>query len=258
MTDNNQFQRTEMLIGEEALERLKKSAVLVFGLGGVGSYVCEALVRAGVGKLEIVDKDVVDITNINRQLIALHSTIGRAKADVEAERLMDINPSLDLTARKCFYLPENSDEFDFGKFDYVVDAIDTVTGKLELVEQAQRAGVPVISCMGAGNKMDPTAFEVADIYETSVCPLARVMRRELKKRGIQRLKVVYSKEPAMTPLDDMSISCRTHCICPPGTARKCTQRRQVPGSNAFVPSAAGLILAGEVVKDLSGYSAGLE
>lgn len=226
MTDNNQFQRTEMLIGEEALERLKKSAVLVFGLGGVGSYVCEALVRAGVGKLEIVDKDVVDITNINRQLIALHSTIGRAKADVEAERLMDINPSLDLTARKCFYLPENSDEFDFGKFDYVVDAIDNVTAKLDIIEKSKKAGTKVISSMGTGNKLDPSAFRIADIEDTKICPLARIMRKELRKRGINGVKVLYSKEE------------------PKGNGGR------TPASISFVPSVAGLLIAKTVIDDL--------
>lgn len=226
MRDNNQFQRTEMLIGEEALERLKKSAVLVFGLGGVGSYVCEALVRAGVGKLEIVDKDVVDITNINRQLIALHSTIGRAKADVEAERLMDINPSLDLTARKCFYLPENSDEFDFGKFDYVVDAIDNVTAKLDIIEKSKKAGTKVISSMGTGNKLDPSAFRIADIEDTKICPLARVMRKELRKRGINGVKVLYSQEE------------------PKGSGGR------TPASISFVPSVAGLLIAKTVIDDL--------
>ena len=226
MTDNNQFQRTEMLIGEEALERLKKSAVLVFGLGGVGSYVCEALVRAGVGKLEIVDKDVVDITNINRQLIALHSTIGRAKADVEAERLMDINPSLDLTARKCFYLPENSDEFDFGKFDYVVDAIDNVTAKLDIIEKSKKAGTKVISSMGTGNKLDPSAFRIADIEDTKICPLARIMRKELRKRGINGVKVLYSQEE------------------PKGNGGR------TPARISFVPSVAGLLIAKTVIDDL--------
>lgn len=226
MTDNNQFQRTEMLIGEEALERLKKSAVLVFGLGGVGSYVCEALVRAGVGKLEIADKDVVDITNINRQLIALHSTIGRAKADVEAERLMDINPSLDLTARKCFYLPENSDEFDFGKFDYVVDAIDNVTAKLDIIEKSKKAGTKVISSMGTGNKLDPSAFRIADIEDTKICPLARIMRKELRKRGINGVKVLYSQEE------------------PKGSGGR------TPASISFVPSVAGLLIAKTVIDDL--------
>ena len=254
----NQFSRTQLLFGQEGMEKLYHARVAVFGIGGVGGYTVEALARSGIGELDLIDDDRVCLTNVNRQIFATRKTVGQYKVDVAEERILEINPKAVVHQYKTFYGPQTAELFDFTRFDYVVDAIDTVTGKLELVEQAQRAGVPVISCMGAGNKMDPTACEVADIYETSVCPLARVMRRELKKRGIQRLKVVYSKEPAMTPLDDMSISCRTHCICPPGTARKCTQRRQVPGSNAFVPSAAGLILAGEVVKDLSGYSAGLE
>lgn len=190
------------------------------------------------------------LTNINRQIFALHSTVGQYKVDVAKDRILEINPKAEVRTYKTFYTPETVDQFDFTLYDYIVDAIDTVTGKLELVMQAEKAGVPIISCMGAGNKMDPTAFEVADIYETSICPLARVMRQELRKRGVKGLKVVYSREPAMTPIDDMATSCRTNCICPPGTARKCTQRRQVPGSNAFVPSVAGLIIAGEVVKDL--------
>lgn len=246
----NQFSRTELLFGKEGMDRLYGSRVAIFGIGGVGGYTAEALARSGVGALDLIDDDRVCLTNINRQIFALHSTVGQYKVDVAKDRILEINPKAEVRAYKTFYTPETADQFDFTLYDYVVDAIDTVTGKLELVMQAERAGVPIISCMGAGNKMDPTAFEVADIYETSICPLARVMRQELRKRGVKGLKVVYSKEPAMTPIDDMAISCRTHCICPPGTARKCTQRRQVPGSNAFVPSVAGLIIAGEVVKDL--------
>lgn len=247
------FVRTELLLGRDAIERLQQARVAVFGLGGVGGYVVEALARSGVGALDLIDHDTVSVSNLNRQIFALHSTIGRDKADVAKERVLDINPDIQVTLWKTFYLPDTADQFDLTQYDYIVDAIDTVTGKLELIEQAQRAGTPIISSMGAGNKMDASAFEVTDIYKTSVCPLARVMRRELKKRGIKKLKVVYSKEPPITPLDDMSISCRTHCICPPGTARKCTQRRQVPGSNAFVPAAVGLIVAGEVVKDLTAW-----
>ena len=246
----NQFSRTQLLFGEEGMEKLYRARVAVFGIGGVGGYTVEALARSGIGTLDLIDDDRVCLTNLNRQIIATRKTIGQYKVDVAEQRILEINPDAVVHTHKTFYTPQTAEQFDFTQYDYVVDAIDTVTGKLELVEQAQKAGVPIISSMGAGNKMDPTAFEVADIYETSVCPLARVMRRELKKRGIPHLKVVYSKEPAMTPLDDMSISCRAHCICPPGTARKCTQRRQVPGSNAFVPSVAGLIIAGEVVKDL--------
>lgn len=190
------------------------------------------------------------MTNLNRQLLATRKTVGQYKVDVAEQRIHEINPDAVVHTYKTFYAPQTAEQFGFTRYDYVVDAIDTVTGKLELAEQAQKTGTPIINSMGAGNKMDAAAFEVTDIYKTSVCPLARVIRRELKKRGVRTLKVVYSKEPPMTPLDDMSISCRTHCICPPGTARKCTQRRQVPGSNAFVPSVVGLILAGEVVKDL--------
>jgi tRNA A37 threonylcarbamoyladenosine dehydratase len=210
----------------------------------------EALVRSGVGAIDLIDDDKVCLTNLNRQIYATRKTVGKYKIDVAEERIHEINPDAVVTKHQTFYTPETAEQFDFTQYDYVVDAIDTVTGKIALVMNAKEAGVPIISSMGAGNKMDPTAFEVADIYKTSVCPLAKVMRRELKKRGVKKLKVVYSKEPAMTPIDDMAISCRTHCICPPGTARKCTQRRQVPGSNAFVPSVVGLIIAGEVIKDL--------
>ena len=247
----DQFSRTQLLLGQEGMERLYRARVAVFGIGGVGGYTVEALARSGVGALDLIDDDRVCLTNLNRQILATRETVARYKVDVAEERVRTINPKAAIQTYKTFYGPETAGQFDFSRYDYVVDAIDTVTGKLALVEQAERAGVPIISCMGAGNKMDPTAFEVADIYETSVCPLARVMRRELKELGIRKLKVVYSREPAMAPIEDMSISCRAHCICPPGTARKCTQRRQVPGSNAFVPAVAGLILAGEVVKDLA-------
>lgn len=250
----NQFSRTQLQFGADGMEKLYQSRVAVFGIGGVGGYTVEALARSGIGTLDIIDDDRVCLTNVNRQIFATRKTVGQYKVDVAEVRILEINPKAVVHKYKTFYSPETADQFDFTQYDYVVDAIDTVTGKLELVEQAQKAGVPIISSMGAGNKVDPTAFEVADIYATSVCPLARVMRRELKKRGIQNLKVVYSKEPPLTPIDDMTISCRTHCICPPGTARKCTQRRQVPGSNAFVPSVVGLIIAGEVVKDLSGFT----
>ena len=248
----NQFSRTQLLLGQEGMEKLFQARVAVFGIGGVGGYTVEALARSGVGTLDLIDDDRICLTNLNRQIFATHKTVGQYKVDIAQQRILEINPKAVVHTYKTFYAPQTAELFDFSQYDYVVDAIDTVTGKLELVEQAEKAGVPIISSMGAGNKMDPTAFEVADIYETSVCPLARVMRRELKRRGIKKLKVVYSKEPPMTPIDDMSISCSTHCICPPGTARKCTQRRQVPGSNAFVPSVVGLIIAGEVVKDLTG------
>ncbi|SBV96875.1 conserved hypothetical protein [uncultured Eubacteriales bacterium] len=249
----NQFSRTQLLFGRDGMDALSKARVAVFGIGGVGGYTVEALARSGVGTLDLIDDDKVCLTNLNRQLFATRKTVGQYKVDVARERVLDINPNAVVTTYKTFYMPDTASQFDFTQYDYVVDAIDTVTGKLELVMQAERSGTPIISCMGAGNKMDPTAFEVADIYKTSMCPLARIMRKELKKRGVKKLKVVYSKEEAMTPIDDMSISCRTNCICPPGTARKCTQRRQVPGSNAFVPSVAGLILAGEVLKDLAKF-----
>ena len=224
----------------------------VFGVGGVGGYTVEALARSGVGHFVLVDDDKVCLTNINRQIIATRSSVGKYKVDVMKERILDINPKAEVEVYKCFYLPENADDFDFSKYSYVVDAVDTVTAKIEIIMRAKACNVPVISCMGAGNKLDPTKFRVADIYKTNMCPLAKVMRREMKKRGVKKLKVVYSEEKSLRPLEDMSISCRTNCICPPGAARKCTERRDIPGSVAFVPSVAGLILAGEVIKDLSG------
>ena len=248
----NQFSRTELLLGKDAMERLAASRVAVFGIGGVGGYVCEALVRSGVGAIDLVDDDRVCLTNLNRQLIATRKTVGRLKTEVMQERIQEINPNVKVQLHTCFFLPENAGSFSFADYDYVVDAVDTVSAKLALVEQCARTHTPIISCMGAGNKLDPTAFRVADIYETRVDPLARVMRRELKKRGIRKLKVVYSEEQPLRPIEDMAISCRAHCICPPGTKRHCTDRRDIPGSIAFVPSVAGLILAGEVVKDLAG------
>ena len=246
------FSRTELLVGKPAMERLAQARVAVFGIGGVGGYTVEALARSGVGTLDLIDDDKVCLTNINRQIIATRKTVGQYKVEAAAERIHDINPDCKVNVYKTFYTPETASQFDFNQYDYVVDAIDTVTGKLELIEQATKAGTRIISCMGAGNKIHADKLEVTDIYKTSGCPLARVMRYELRKRRIRKLKVVYSKEPAMTPIDDMAISCRQNCICPPGTARKCTQRRQVPGSTAFVPAVAGLIIAGEVVKDLTG------
>lgn len=246
----NRFSRTELLIGQEGMERLRDARVAVFGIGGVGGYTVEALARSGVGTLDLIDDDKVCLTNINRQIYATTKTVGKYKVDVAKERILEINPEAKVNIYKTFYLPDTAEQFDFSQYDYIVDAIDTVSGKLQLVVQAEKADVPIISSMGAGNKMDPTAFQVADIYKTSVCPLAKVMRRELKKRGIDHLKVVYSKEKPLVPIDDMAISCKTNCICPPGTERTCTQRRQVPGSTAFVPSVVGLIIAGEVVKDL--------
>lgn len=246
----NQYSRTELLFGKEAMEKLWRSRVAVFGIGGVGGYAVEALARSGIGALDLIDDDKVCLTNINRQIYATRKTVGKHKVDIAAERIAEINPAITVKTYKTFYTPKTAEQFDFKQYDYIIDAIDTVTGKIELVLQAQKSGVPIISSMGAGNKLDPTAFEVADVYETSICPLARVMRRELKKRNVPALKVVYSKEPPMTPIEDMAISCKAHCICPPGTVRKCTERRQVPGSNAFVPSVVGLIIAGEVLKDL--------
>ena len=247
----NQFSRTELLLGKEAMDALARSRVAVFGLGGVGGYVCEALVRSGVGAFDLVDDDRVCLTNLNRQIIATRETVGRFKAEVMRERIQQINPQADVKVHLCFFLPENADEFSFADYDYVVDAVDTVSAKLELAVKCAESGTPLISCMGAGNKLDPTAFRVADIYKTRVDPLARVMRHELRKRGIKKLKVVYSEEPPLRPIEDAAVSCRTHCICPPGTERRCTERRDIPGSTAFVPSVAGLILAGEVIKDLT-------
>lgn len=246
----NQFSRTQLLLGQKAMDRLAASRVAVFGIGGVGGYVCEALVRSGIGAFDLIDDDKVCLTNINRQIIATRTTIGKYKVDVMKERMLDINPKADINVHKCFFLPENSDDFDFEKYDYVVDAVDTVTAKLEIIMKAKKHNIPVISAMGAGNKLDPSAFMVADIYDTKICPLARVMRRELKKRNVDSLKVVYSQEKPTRPIEDMSVSCRSNCVCPPGAAHKCTERRDIPGSTAFVPSVAGLIIAGEIVKDL--------
>ncbi|MCI5910130.1 MAG: tRNA threonylcarbamoyladenosine dehydratase [Oscillospiraceae bacterium] len=246
----NRFSRTEILFGNEAMEKLAGSRVAVFGVGGVGGYTVEALARSGVGTIDIIDDDKVCLTNINRQILATTKTIGKYKVDVAEERILDINPKCKVIKHQTFYMPDSADEFEFEKYDYIVDAIDTVTAKIDLVMKANQYKVPIISAMGAGNKTDPTAFEVADIYKTSVCPLARVMRYELRKRKIKKLKVVYSKETPIKPIDDMASSCRTHCVCPPGTARKCTQRRDIPGSTSFVPSVVGLIIAGEVIKDI--------
>ncbi len=247
----NQFSRTELLFGKEAMERISGSRVAVFGIGGVGGYAVEALARSGVGTLDLIDDDRICLTNLNRQIYALRSTVGKYKVDAAEERIHDICPDIRVNTYKCFYMPETADRFGFSEYDYVIDAIDTVTGKLEIIKRAKAANVPVISAMGAGNKLDPSAFRVADIYETKVCPLARVMRYELRKLGIKNVKVVYSEEKPIKPIEDMEISCRNHCICPPGTARKCTVRRDIPGSNAFVPSAAGLLIASEVIRDIA-------
>ena len=252
----DQFSRTELLLGKEAMEKLASARVAIFGIGGVGGYAAEGLVRSGIGALDLIDDDKVCLTNLNRQIIATRKTVGKYKVDVMQERIFEINPNAAVTTYKTFYTPETSGEFDFTRYDYIVDAIDTVTGKIEMIVRADQANTPIISSMGAGNKLNPAAFEVTDIYKTSVCPLARVMRRELKARGIRKLKVVYSKEPAMTPIESGENSCSRHCVCPPGTARTCTRRRQIPGSMAFVPSVAGLIIAGEIVKDLTGIGNG--
>ncbi len=241
------------MFGREGMEKLANARVAVFGIGGVGGFTVEALVRSGVGTVDVIDDDKVCLTNINRQILATRKTVGQYKVDVCEERMKEINPKVIINKHRTFFMPDTACQFDFSTYDYVVDAIDTVTGKLALVEAAEKTGTPMISSMGAGNKLDPTAFEVTDIYKTSVCPLAKVMRRELKKRGIRKLKVVYSREIPIKPLEDMAVSCRENCICPPGTERKCTQRRAIPSSNAFVPSVVGLIIAGEVIKDLIGF-----
>ncbi|MCR5296073.1 MAG: tRNA threonylcarbamoyladenosine dehydratase [Clostridiales bacterium] len=245
----NPFSRTQLLLGQEAMEHLSRCRVAVFGIGGVGGYTVEGLARSGVGALDLIDDDRVCLTNLNRQLLATHKTVGKYKADVAEERVREINPDCRVTTYKTFYLPDTREMFDFTQYDYVVDAIDTVTGKLALIEQAHAAGTPIISAMGAGNKLDPTAFRVADIYKTSVCPLARIIRSECRKRGIQHLKVVYSTEPPIRPLEDPAVRCQPDGDCPPDT-RKSAGRRDIPGSTAFVPSVAGLIIAGEVVRDL--------
>ena len=236
-----QFLRTEMLLGSEALTRLQSARVAVFGLGGVGGYVVEALARSGVGSLDLIDSDTVSVSNLNRQILATHSTVGMLKVDAARNRVLDINPACNVKTWPVFYTPDTADAFDFTQYDYIVDAIDTVTGKLALVERAKAAGTPIICCMGTGNKLDASAFQVADISKTTMCPLARVMRKELSKRGIRHLKVVYSQEEALTPT---------------GWEEEAAAlgKRQIPGSVAFVPGAAGLLLAGEVVRDLTGFS----
>lgn len=240
----DQFSRTELLLGREAMERLSKCRVAVFGIGGVGGYVCEALARSGIGTFDLVDDDKVCLSNLNRQIIATMKTVGQYKTEVMKERILDINPEAVVNTHNCFFLPENASQFPFDKYDYVVDAIDTVTAKIELVMQCQKTGVPIMSSMGAGNKLDPTKFRVADIYKTQMDPLAKVMRRELKKRGVKKLKVVYSEEEPITPVTDPD------AVCPSGMDIHSSVRRSIPGSTAFVPSVAGLIIAGEVIKDL--------
>lgn len=246
----DEFARSELLLGKDNMNRLADAKVCVFGVGGVGGYVVEALARAGIGSFLLVDNDTICLTNINRQIIATHQTIDQYKVDVMKNRILDINPNAQIEIRKCFYLPENAHEFDFSEYSYVVDAVDTVTAKLEIIQKAKEAGTPVISSMGTGNKMDPTKFEVADIYKTSMCPLAKVMRHECKKRGIKQLKVVYSTEAPMKPLAENKESFQQEKLANPEKDHIMKGRRDTPGSLSFVPSVAGLIIASEVVKDL--------
>lgn len=247
----NQFSRTELLLGGDAMEKLAQARVAIFGIGGVGSYTAEALARSGIGSFDLIDDDKVCLTNLNRQLIATRKTVGQNKVEVMKQRILDINPNAQVNVHQCFFLPENAGKFDFSSYSYVVDAIDTISAKIELVLQTENTKTPIISCMDAGNKLDPTLFKVADIYKTSMCPVAKIMRKELKKRRIKHLKVVFSTEEPIKQIKNLANSCQSNCICPPGTERKCTDRRFIPGSISFVPSVAGLILAGEVIKDLA-------
>ena len=246
----NQFSRTELLIGKEGIEKLKNSKVAIFGIGGVGSFVTEGLVRAGVGNFVLVDDDKVCLTNLNRQIIATRKTIGKYKVDVMKERILEINPNANVETYKEFYMPDSKEKILDESITYVVDAIDTVTAKLELVTNCDKLNIPIISAMGTGNKLNPMAFEITDIYKTSVCPLAKVMRKELKKRNIKKLKVLYSKEEPIKPSESEENTCKTNCICPPGTKRKCSVKNQIPGSISFVPTVSGLIISGEVIKDI--------
>ncbi len=246
----NQFSRTELLIGKEGIEKLKNSKVAIFGIGGVGSFVVEGLVRAGVEKFVLIDDDKICLTNLNRQIIATRKTIGKYKVDIAKERILEINPNANVEVYKEFYMPDSKTNIINKELSYVVDCVDTVTAKIEIIMQAKKENIPVISSMGTGNKLDPSKFEITDIYKTNICPLAKVMRKELRKRNIDSLKVIYSEEEPIKPDDTSSSSCKTNCICPPGTKRKCTIRNQVPGSISFVPSVAGLMIAGEIVKDI--------
>ena len=248
---SNQFSRTELLLGRDAMEHLSECRVAVFGIGGVGGYVCEALARSGIGAFDLIDDDKVCLSNINRQIIATMKTVGQYKTDIMKERILDINPKAEVNTYRCFFLPENAADFPFEQYDYVIDAIDTVTAKIELAMQCSKLDVPLISSMGAGNKLDPTAFRITDIYKTKTDPLAKVMRRELKKRGIKKLKVVYSEEMPIVPLGSEENGTPENKDCPSETEGRHTKRRSTPGSTAFVPSVAGLIIAGEVVKDLT-------
>ena len=248
----NQYSRMELVFGPEAVKLLREKRVAIFGIGGVGGSVVEALARSVVGTLDLIDDDRICLTNLNRQLLATRKTVGKYKVDVAAERVADLDPTITVNTHKTFYLPENASEFDFSAYDYVVDCIDTVSGKISIIMEAIACGTPVISVMGCGNRIDPTKLTVTDIYKTSGDPLARVMRYELRKRRVKKLKVVYSTEPAIRPIDTDN-SCLHHCICPPGTTRKCTERRDLPGSTAFVPPAAGAIAASVIVRDLTQF-----
>ncbi len=246
-----QFARTELLIGKRSLEKLYRATVAVFGIGGVGSYTAEAFARCGIGRIILVDDDLICVTNINRQLHATRATIGRPKVEAMRERILDINPDIVVEIHQKFYLPANGAELIRKDYDYIVDALDTVTAKIDIVIRAKALGIPVISCMGSGKKLDPTRFEVADLFDTSVCPLCRVMRIELRKRGIDRLKVVYSKEPLMEPFETEDASCKRSCVCPKGSSvRNCSTRRDIPGTISFIPAVAGLVAASAVVRDL--------
>lgn len=248
----NQYSRAELVYGPDVMKMIRSFRVAIFGIGGVGGNVVEALARMGIGTLDLIDDDRICLTNMNRQLLATRSSVGRYKVDAAAERVHDLDPNITVNTYKTFYLPENADQFDFTQYDYVVDAIDTVTGKLQIIQEAKRCGVPVISAMGCGNRVDPTKLTVTDIYETKQDPLARVMRYELRRRHVDHLKVVYSTEPAIRPVDTDN-SCLHHCICPPGTKRKCTERRDLPGSTSFVPPAAGIIIASQIIQDLTQF-----
>lgn len=246
----NQFSRTELLIGKEGLEKLKNAKVAIFGIGGVGSFVAEGLVRAGIGNFILVDDDKVCLTNLNRQIIATRKTIGKYKVDVMKERILEINPDAKVETVQEFYMPNSENQIITSDLNYVADCIDTVTAKIELVKNCKELGIPIISAMGTGNKLDPSKLTITDIYKTNTCPLAKVMRKELRKRKIESLKVIYSTEEPIKPDNESEFSCKTNCICPPGTKRKCSARNQVPGSISFVPSVAGLMIAGEIVRDI--------
>ena len=246
----NQFSRTELLIGKEGIEKLQNAKVAIFGIGGVGSFVVEGLVRAGVENFVLIDDDKVCLTNLNRQIIATRKTIGKYKVDVMKERILEINPNANVETHQEFYMSNSESNIINNELSYVVDCVDTVTAKIEIITQCKKLNVPLISAMGTGNKLDPSRFEITDIYKTNICPLAKVMRKELRKRNIESLKVIYSEEEPIKPDETLECSCKTNCICPPGTKRKCAERNQVPGSISFVPSVAGLMIAGEVVRDI--------